>query len=189
MPSVTQILDANGLYDFSFVQRELLEWKAKYGTSGHNIMKKWDEGLLNLSKMNPLFKPILEQYLQFIDDYGVEHIAIEKPMYADFIGGMMIAGTPDRVSNITKGIAKGLTVIDFKLGVKNESNSLQTAGYKKVWDSVKHGRLRNNPIRNRFALYLTDKKYRVDWHREPTDEALFTACATVYYHKKRRKLI
>lgn len=167
LPSVTQVLKFAGYYEgMQFIPADILRWKAKFGSSLHEITRKYDNGTLDWSRMNPAFRNRFEQYLQFCDDMGVEILDIEQPLYSE---RFMFAGKRDRTLLLHNSKRKGKTILDIKSGVDLSGAELQTAGYQ----ILENERYPDDRVIHRACLQLMEDGYRLVYHRNPYDEYRF----------------
>ncbi|TXH59045.1 MAG: hypothetical protein E6Q97_00705 [Desulfurellales bacterium] len=129
LPSVTTICAP--LYDWKYVDKDLLERKAALGTAVHLACQLWDEGDLDEDDLDPVIVPYLAGWKRFVADVGFAVIINEQPMYHPLLG---YAGTPDRF-----GLVHGdpvPTLIDIKTtSVISKAVGVQTCGYTEM---IKH---------------------------------------------------
>jgi len=176
IPGTTQILSDLGIVDLPMVRAEVLEQKSRLGTSVHEVCSRWDQGMLDITSLNPLLLPYLESWITFASDFGIEHSMIE---YCSYSTKWQFGGTSDRISKITKGKFKNKTVIiDIKTGTYLEGVALQTAAYSLIWNE-----LGTQKATVRMAVQLREGKYKVYPYLNKNDERIFLACLQVWKYK------
>lgn len=184
VPGVTQILQAQGISDFSFVPEKILEVNANFGTAAHRTCAYWDKGTLDMKSLQENEKtraliPYLGQWQKFLKDYEVELYPgwIEKVSYCQ---KWRFGFTPDRIGKI-----KGKVIlIDIKTGVPNRATEIQTAAYKLGIEEET-----GDKINERWVIYLGPEKYKIDnldkdrsaYNRH---KSVFLSCLNVYNYKK-----
>ena len=99
-PSVTETLKSGGVFDYSRVDKTLLEFKREIGKNVHRWTRAHDESGRQMDDTLDLYReerPYAESYMRLLDEVmpQVEWIEIEKPMVVD-ISGFEVGGTPDR---------------------------------------------------------------------------------------------
>ena len=127
VPSVTQVLHSAGLgANYSMVPPEVLERKRTIGQFVHQATHYLDEGSLDLASVDPALQPYLSGYQRFLCESGFRPQLIEYRVVGS-IGGMLCAGTVDRVGSMTGK----LWIIDLKCVDRLYPGfALQTAGYE-----------------------------------------------------------
>lgn len=95
MPSVTEVISAAGLVDYSAVPPETLEWARQRGTLLHKAAALWDRDELDEDTVDPEILVRLEAWKQFRYDTGFRPKWIEKSLH-----GHSYAGTFDRVGTV-----------------------------------------------------------------------------------------
>jgi hypothetical protein len=170
VPSVTQIIQAAGLVDFSHVHKAVLEQASDFGTKVHEATALFDKGELDVFTLDPGIAPYLEAWKKFRGDTGICISIIEEPAFNKQFG---FAGTPDRVGMIHSA----RTVIDIKTGALLPAAAVQTAAYA----------LLCAPIKRRMSVQLLgDGTYKAVEHQDSTDLNVFRSCLSIYNYKKRR---
>lgn len=168
-PSVTDCLHSSGLYDFSRVDREVLERKRRIGSSVHRATAEFDrEGWLDETWLEDDELPYYQAWLAFRKDFHeIEWVHIEKPMLRT-VCGVEVGGTPDRV-----GWLNGVLVVDdLKCAAAvHPAWRIQTATY----ELMETGDTRCNIVRMVTQL-RPDATYRAHFHTDPTDAAAAIAC-------------
>lgn len=185
--SLTQILDAVGLVDYSAVQPDVLKAKAAFGTKVHEYCEWYDKGELEPDdvtklKAHPKYGPRITGWLQFLEDFHFEPNLdwCEVPS-AVKVNGMTFAMTIDRFGafGTTAEIAAGkgsLGVVEIKTCCDKEySHQIQTAA-----QAIPFRGDGSVPLR-RMAVYLLDKPnqanryYFVQNHEDRMDDKIFLA--------------
>ncbi len=172
VPSVSSILEHFGFSDFSYVHPSTLKAAQDFGTNVHKTTQLFD--IDDLAECDPILEDYLDQWIRFKAEYKIEQFdIIEQPLYSKVWG---FAGIPDRVfSN---------SLPDIKTGGKMVSHKIQTAFYQiLVEENYKI------KIKNRYSVYLTDKKYKVDPHKDKTDLSIAKSLTQIYNWKKRERLL
>lgn len=112
----------------------------------------------------------LEGFRKFLTDSGFSFEGGEEPVYHP---SLVYCCTPDLYGSL--GGAR--CVIDTKRGAKEPWHPLQTAAQKMALGA-------NGIIcLNRYSLYLKDGDYRLDQHKDKSDEDRWTALVTAYHAK------
>jgi hypothetical protein len=194
--SLTQILDAAGLVDYSAVQPDVLANKAKFGTKVHEYTKWMDQGELEPEdlvtlKAHPTYGPRINGWNQFCDDFNfcMDLSWCEVPC-AVKVNGMTYAMTIDRFGTIGPATAQVHAVVEIKTCCDREfSHQIQTAGQALPFRG--DGSV---PIK-RYAVYLLDKPkgagklYFAQQHEERNDEKLFLAALMLTQARINNKLM
>ena len=175
IPSVTQILKGAGLIDLSFINKDLLAEKADFGTKVHETTELYDKFELDTETLHPTLNNYLKQWVKFQNDFKIQIQEIETMYYHP---SYRFAGRLDRIISIGKDFA----IVDIKTGGKFPSYPIQTAAYKMLYETN-----HKEKIKKRFTVYLTENSYKVDEHKNKTDESVFLAALTIYNYKKGNK--
>lgn len=128
VPSVTQILAASGLCDFSFVAEEIRARSMQRGSSVHWMLQLEDEGKLNYRQVPLSLRPYRKAYLDWKKASGFVPDVIEE----QFISHFGFAGTLDRYGEFPKTEMFPMgsrAVVDFKTGQVQEWVRYQLAAY------------------------------------------------------------
>jgi hypothetical protein len=180
IPHPTGILAGLGITDLSMVRSELLEWKANFGVSAHEVTSKWDQGTLDVTTLNPLLLKRLEWWIKFKDDFGIEPIVIE---YCSYSSKYKFGFTIDRVARITKGKYKDkIAIIDIKTGSYIRGVALQTAFYKIGWNE-----LGTHKATLRMCVQLFDTEYKAHFYTDSSDERIALCALSVFNYKNMLK--
>jgi len=168
VPSVTGILSAEG-YISSWGASEADRIRGRYI---HRICELSDLNDLDMDSVDPVLLPRLEAWIEAKKALGITTFdAIELKMFSRKWG---FAGTLDRVYRDL--------LVDLKSGVRQPGFSLQTGGYKLLYEEN-----HTATISQRASVYLTaDGYFSVDWHKEKTDDFMFL-CALKGYNWKKLK--
>ena len=175
VPSVTQILEQGNLIDLSIVPKRYLE-PAKYrGHAIHYAIDLHNNGILDEDSLDEEWRPHLEAWKSFEDDYCFQLIeselivASKKHMFA---GTLDIIGT---IEHYRRGI--GQFIIDLKPGQKQMVYSIQTSGYEIAYKEMfRKGRERIG----RMCVFLKkDGTYKVYEHEDENDLNVFLATLTI----------
>lgn len=182
IPSVTQILKAEGLTDFSKVPLEILERNALFGTAVHKAVELKLRGTLDEDTLDVALKPYVEAWANFEEDFGYVHMTSE---FQGFHPIYRYAYTIDLLGEITKGKFPGLSVGDIKTGIVKPADKIQLAGYKLAV---------GKEYKNVFAIYLNPdfqpRGYRVVFSRSnQTEQGIFLSALSLQNWKKQENLI
>lgn len=129
LPSVTQVLRDNRLSsDFAFVSAANMEMARQLGNAVHIATHYNDEGTLDDATVDPVVRPYLEAWRQFVSERRLEFVALEQRV-ADGLYGF--CGTVDRIARLKDTPTLGEIVIDLKTGdPKAAAANYQTAAYE-----------------------------------------------------------
>ncbi|MGI4827769.1 MAG: hypothetical protein ACRYFU_06215 [Janthinobacterium lividum] len=96
-PSVTQVLREVGIFDYSRVDRAVLERKRCLGQNVHLCTAEYDrEGWVDPTWIADEEQGYFDAWLRFRRESGCEVLSVEEPMLRPIMG-MELGGTPDRV--------------------------------------------------------------------------------------------
>ena len=194
--SLTQILDAAGLVDYSMVQPAVLEAKRGLGSKVHEYCLWNDKNELDMDDLKPWPKywNRVEGWRQFVADSGFmpDLTWCEVPAAAR-VNGMLYALTVDRYGVVGDGENIANAVIEIKTCADKEpSHQIQTAGqailFRPQSDAVQL------PLK-RFAVYLLEKAngagkfYAVQEHTDRMDEKIFLACLMLTHYRLNNGLL
>jgi hypothetical protein len=177
VPSVTQVIKEAGLSELEYVPERTLREKADLGNKVHKATELLDRDNLDVESIHPILLNYVAMWEQFKKDFGFEaqdiELTLHHPLYR-------FAGRIDRV-----GLVNGkLSIVDIKSGGKYNTHSLQTAGYKLLYD---HDKLKKEQIKNRMSVYLSQENYSIFEHKDSQDERVFLAALTITNYKRMRK--
>lgn len=139
VPSVTQMLEDNGLVDFSYVSKkhkqalENARWK---GLCYHKATEYRDEGILREATVSTSLVPLLEAWEKFLADYRVEILAVE---YQNVSYKHSFGFTIDRIIRIHDGPNKRwlgkIAILEIKTSSTiDKTVKYQLAGYQIGWN-------------------------------------------------------
>jgi hypothetical protein len=170
VPSVTQILKEVGIIDDRFFTDDARERGSAVHKTIEAYIKYGDEGC------HPLLAGYLGAYRRFEAELRPEIIESESLLFYSQ-GGIHYAGTGD----IFCILDHQLTYLDFKTGGKDKWHALQTAAYSEAyWQQS------GRPVLRRGSLYLEgDGTYRLNFHDNQTDAAVFLAAAAIVNWKRQ----
>lgn len=167
-PSVSQILQANGLMD-SFRHSEIA---LNNGTAIHKALELEDKGTLDYSKLDIRLKKCIDLWEKFKKELGIHVLCTEERVAF----GVLYAGTIDR---IVKGQGKK-AIVDFKSGNPQPWAALQTAGYAMAYDPMDYMNYERYCVKIHWDMDRVKYKPYNDEH----DFNTFMAMATTYHWKK-----
>lgn len=174
IPSVTTILKP--LYDFSRIDKEVLEAKAKLGTWVHKASELIDTFSLDWSSVPEACMKYLQAYEKWLDEMCP---IITHSETLVFSAQYRYAGTFDRVA-----IVNGKRyLIDIKTtAVISKAVGVQLAAYQKALLEYK-----GIEVQGRAALQLKpDGTYRFVPFDKPSDFAVFVACKTLWNFEQEK---
>ncbi len=194
--SLTQILDAAGLVDYSGVQPDVLANKAKFGTKVHEYTKWIDQGELEPEDIktlmdHPTYGPRITGWQQFCDDFNFcMDLNWCEILAACKVNGMLYAMTIDRFGTIGPATDQTPAVVEIKTCCDREfAHQIQTAG-----QAIPFRGDGSVPMK-RYAVYLLDKAngsgrfYFAQQHEERNDEKLFLAALMLTQARINHKLL
>lgn len=187
--SLTQLLDACGLVDYSGVPMDTLRAKAKFGTKVHEMALWADQGDLDLEDLRPYpdYEARILGWLDFCKDYDFQPDLAwcERPM-AVKLNGCLYAMKIDRFGMTNQGYA----VIEIKTSCDLQYYyDIQTAGQMLAF------RNELRPVVKRFIVQLLDKptaagkRYFCKECTERQDEKVFLACLLLTQTRVNHKLL
>lgn len=154
VPSVTQILGASGLCDYSFVDEEIRNASMDRGSAVHWMLQLEDQGLL-ATRVHDDLKGYRKAWRECKKNLKPRILRIEE----GFCSTLKFCGTPDRV--VEMGTFYG--VLDFKTGPILDWVGVQLAAYAVgSWTSTS-GRIPMIPeLTRRIAVQLCpDGRYKI----------------------------
>jgi len=164
-PSVTTIL--HSLNDFSYVNQDLLDRAAKFGTAVHKATELYDNNELDFDTLDPVLMPYIEAWDNFLHEYKPEILSVEQRI-ASMYG---YAGTLDRYVSI-KGKR---VVIDIKSGtVVPKYTGLQLSAYGQA---ITEG---GGIVDERYVVHLQPYNYKVVSFNNKTDFITFKSALNLY---------
>jgi len=175
IPSVTQILSAEGLVDYIGVPAESMESARLFGTAVHKACELWDKGILDDTVLSTPLIPYLAGWKKFVADFKpiVNQEWIEKPIcsYRHQFGT-----TSDRVWSINNK----LTVVEIKsTATMQKAVGIQLAG-QTIAVEENLGR-----VKQRWAVQLKgDGTYQLYTYDDRADKTVFVSALNVYRWKR-----
>lgn len=127
IPSVTQILEAEGISDFSCIPPEVLTAAKLRGTAVHKATEYLDQGRLDWTTVTDEVANYLSAWMRFKTECRVQILDIEQRVYSP----TGYAGTIDRTL-IMDGVH---WLVDIKTGVPTRAAAIQTAAYQYAYES------------------------------------------------------
>lgn len=180
LPSVTAILEAAKMVDYSHVDRGVLELAAQFGKAAHKATELYDQNTLNMKTLALPLVPYLQSWIEFRNTYRPEVLLIEEIVFSERYG---YAGTLDRLCRIDGKI----TLIDIKTSTSiPPATALQTAGYVLAFRECYGER-----VQRRLCVQLresgTPKVQEFAAHT--TERDTFLSALNCYHWRKEHKLL
>jgi hypothetical protein len=198
--SLTQILDAAGLVDYSGIDAAVLANKATFGTKVHEYTCWYDQGELELVDVEKIkaskYGARFTGWLQFLEDFHFTPdlnwcevpcaVKVNSMTYAMTIDRFGVFGTDEEVAN-----GKGsFGVVEIKTCADREpSHQIQTAG-----QAIPFRGDGSVPVK-RMAVYLLEKpngsggNYFCQPHEDRMDEKIFLASLMLTQFRLNNKLL
>lgn len=172
IPSVTQIINDNGLYA-SYARNKNAEGAMSRGRHIHKITELYDQNLLGPMDVDGEDAGYLSAYSRFIADRSFVPLIIEEAM---FHPAFLYAGKIDRVCTLIEDGKEIHAVVDIKTGAPHPATFLQLAAYKAMCQS------QGIKVDKSFALHITPAgDYRLLTDPNPEYSfAVFTAAITLH---------
>lgn len=187
LPSVTTILRAAGLIDFSGAPSAVLAGAQARGTRVHTALHYAAEGTLDWSTVSVDDRPYVDAGMAFLTTAQFRPLCLEHRLWHP---AYRFAGTTDLVGWWGDSPA----VADYKTGrAADVAADLQLAAYAGclrtspplAWMDV----TLSTPI-VRVSVELTKTgTFRTEVYRNPNDFTTFLSCLTVYREQERRGLV
>lgn len=172
IPSVTQILQAEGITDYSYAD----ESDRDFGQAGHKVTELWDKGILDIKTVSEPLIPCLENWKKFLKDFDVTIFpdVIEKPIYSL---RYLFGTTPDRVGLVNDKV----TVIELKFSrAIQRSTGIQLAAQAiAVTEHYRYGK-----VKQRMAVPLLDGKPQ--FFNDRQDETIFISALNLWRWKNEK---
>lgn len=174
IPSVTQILSAEGIFDYLGVPEASMEAARLFGSAVHKACELWDKAILDESTLSAPLVPYLNAWKEFIADFGpvVNAEWVEKPIcsYKHRFGT-----TPDRIWSINNK----LTALEIKSTTTMQKGvGIQLAGQAIAIEE------NLGKVRQRWTVQLKENgSYQLHTYEMRADEAVFISCLNVYRWK------
>ena len=152
IPSVTQVLQENGLYS-SYARNNNSLIAMGRGRHIHKITELYDQGLVGPMDVDGEEAGYLSAYRSFITEHQFVPTTIEKKL---FHPAYLYAGTIDRVGTLVIDKEEIKAVIDIKTGEPHPATNLQLSAYLQM--AVANG----SKATHVFALHIDSTgKYRL----------------------------
>lgn len=178
VPSITQVIKAAGLTDYSKVPPHILKASQDFGTAAHLATQLYDQGNLDETTLDPALRPYLDSWITFCKEYGFVSEIIEKPMGSELF---KFAGIPDRIGKREGKAADVEIKTTFEM---NESTAEQTAGQVILWKGKIDTKV------ERWGVLLTETgKPQVYRYKNASDFSVFLAALTICNTKKQRGIL
>lgn len=182
IPSVTQILRAQGLSDFSKVDPVILKQSQELGDAVHLAIHYKMKGTLDEASLDPVVSLYLEGWNNFCDDYG--YVCLETE-YRGYSSVFRFAFTVDQMGEVTRNKTPGLTLLDIKTGAPKPADKIQLAGYRIGLDKKQ--------FRNLFLLYLDPmfkpRGYKIiHYTRNDKEKSVFLSAMCLTNYKNENNL-
>jgi len=172
IPSVTEIIGM--LTDFSFVPKDVLERASTFGRAVHKAIELYENDDLDESMLSLPLVPYLDQYKRFVSETGFTATHTEERVYSE---RYRYAGTLDLAGMLNHQDA----IIDTKtVSVLHPAVGLQTAAYDHAFCEM-HGLKKR---KRRFALQLSDTRYRLVEYKDQHDFTYFAAALSLHTWRK-----
>jgi hypothetical protein len=177
VPGVTEIIGANGFYEFPFTSPADLSYKMMLGHHVHKACELYDLGTLDWSTVREEVGAYVQGYVAFRSDHPdwlvLENERLIYHRVLDF------AGTLDRIYRIDAL----RTLVDIKIGVDLPAARLQSAAYAAAYNLAEDNRL--DRLRSRRSLHLrSNGSYHLVAHEGAQDFRAFCACLQLYHWKR-----
>jgi len=175
LPSVTQILQAEGITDYSYAD----DSDREFGQAGHKMTELWDKGVLDIKTVSEPLIPFFEGYKKFLKDFKVKIILewIEKPTYSLI---WKYGVKPDRVAKVNGK----LTVYEIKFSTSlPPGTKIQTVAQKIAIEEQT-----GLKIKQRMAIQLLPNSYKLEFHNKLSDERIWLSAVILNQFKKENKL-
>jgi len=165
IPSVTQILQAEGFIDTAFYD----DWSRDRGKYAHKATELYDLDDLDEESLDPEISPRLEAWKRFLSESGFQIVAIEEQVSNI---SLRYAGTLDR-----RGFLSGKrAILDIKTGAVEPWAGIQLAGYGMTAPDY-YGI-------ERYAVQLKDDgKYKLTQFKDMNDFGIWRAAVSCYHWK------
>ena len=169
VPSVTTILDI--LSDWQYVDREMLERAAEFGTHVHLACAMAVRETLDWDDLDPALEPFLRGFQKFLRDGKAIVLESESPVYH---AGLQYAGTLDLVVEMNGSQA----VVDIKTGVAPPKTvGAQCSAYAMARFGDAGKRMK------RYCLCLTHGGYKLTPLKDPNDWNIFVSARNLHRFK------
>jgi hypothetical protein len=170
VPSVTQILKAEGFIDDSFYD----EYSRDRGTAVHKAIHLHNNDDLDEESLDPVIAPYLEAWKKFKRETGLVVSESEKAFASEryrFAGTIDVLGTfPDTTC----------IILDIKTGGPAPWHGLQLSAYDILQWAVG---------RKRYGVYLSGEgTYKLNQYKDRQDREIFLSALSCYHWKHNHKI-
>lgn len=174
VPSVTQVLEAEGISDFSMVPADVLAVAQARGNAVHLATQYLDEDRLDWSTVDESIAGYLAGWEKFKAECSVDILEVERRVYSS----LGYAGTLDRGIRLN-GVR---ALLDIKTGNPTRAAAIQTAAYH-----FAHPDKEAIPLRAAVQLNA-DGTYKLHPYSADSmhDLNIFIAALTLYDYKRRK---
>ena len=181
--SVTQILQDEGIIDFSKVNPKILIAAQLFGKAVHKSTELHDKRDLNEKTLDHALRPYLDAWIKLKKDTSWINEEIETPIVSKIL---RVAGTPDRIGRFTKSVASYLlnrkAVLDIKSSFQ-DAIAIQTAGYEKIYNEWKQFK---DKVRVRVGIVLKGNgNYDIEIYKDKMDTNIFMSALCLNHYKRR----
>ncbi len=182
VPSVSSILEHGGakeVYDSPDS-----EFYMRRGTAVHVACEYFDQGILNIGKLDEMLVPYVNGWKMFREftTFQPYDDAIERKLYHPIY---QYAGTIDRVC-LFEGV---LTILDIKTGQPYPWHGQQLAAYELL---VRHALGKPNrtvdPIKRMCVMLQGDNRFKIEPYNDDDDHAAWMASLTTRNWKEKHGL-
>lgn len=184
VPSVTQILGASGLVDYSMIPPAALEKARQEGKATHRLVELDCAGTLDVAGLPEWMKPVYKAWREFKDTSGFVPILSEHQGYNN---KLHYAGTLDLLCNLPylKGW-EGNILIDVKRSLyAGPVIGLQLSAYEMILASDKA----MPKVDRRGALRLNkDGKFRIEPYDDRSDAAMFLSLLNIQRWREKHAI-
>lgn len=182
VPSLTQILDLCGFYNYAGVDRQTMEKAAARGTLVHSLAEMHAKyGVIDETWVTDEVKPYIDAYLTFLDETGFtpDPDVTEQPMIASYCG-MKYGVKPDLIG--VRNGSKQPVVMELKT---TAAASPEVWGIQTVGQAIaKFGEVRYVEARRHALQLKPDGKYRMFTFTEHDALVFHSALVCVWYRLK-----
>ena len=177
--SVTQILEKEGLIDYSFIHPDILQRAKEFGNAVHRATELFENNDLDVESLDPALVPYLEQWKKFLVKCwrtikSEQVVASRKYLYC---------GRYDRLGLYNDK----LTILDIKTGVKDKK-SFKVAGLQLAAYELAHNESANKTekAKQRLSVWLNgdDAMPKTELHTNKGDQNCFLAALTMVNFKE-----
>jgi hypothetical protein len=182
LPSVSEAIRDVGLVDYSGIDQDVLDRKARLGTLVHLACEKFDKGTIKEEGIPGDVSPYYEAYKKFRKDSDFKPRLVEQRMVIN-LSGLKVGATLDREG----WMAGSPVVLDLKCSVEIKRwVGVQLAAY--AIGAKQYPCPPREPYK-RVALQLKkDGTYKVHIFESITDEKAFAWSVGLWYWKKEANI-